>query len=166
MTTAGPLRRLAGLLRTKRADHVVHGAKTLIAALLTWGVVAPWSPDGRPYMAVATALLMVNASTVYQSVTKAAQNVVARVGGLLLASRRPDCWGRPRAPSRSSRSSRSWRAPAAPLTTGSRSPPAPSSHWPPPQPTPWAVSSPPRSKRSPARPWASRSTPSSCRRST
>ncbi|MFB6570769.1 aromatic acid exporter family protein [Streptomyces noursei] len=85
MTTAGPLRRLAGLLRTKRADHVVHGAKTLIAALLTWGVVAPWSPDGRPYMAVATALLMVNASTVYQSVTKAAQNVVARVGGLLLA---------------------------------------------------------------------------------
>ncbi|MGW5277457.1 FUSC family protein [Streptomyces sp. NPDC004044] len=85
VTTAGPLRRLAGLLRTKRADHVVHGAKTLFAALLTWGIVAPWSPDGRPYMAVATALLMVNASTVYQSVTKAAQNVVARVAGLVLA---------------------------------------------------------------------------------
>lgn len=85
VTTTGPLRRLAGLLRTKRADHVVHGAKTLIAALLTWGIVAPWSPDGRPYMAVATALLMVNASTVYQSVTKAAQNVVARIAGLVLA---------------------------------------------------------------------------------
>ncbi|MGW3691759.1 hypothetical protein [Streptomyces sp. NPDC005125] len=53
-----PIRRLTGQLRTKRADHVVHGSKTLIAALLTWGIVAPWSPDGRPYMAVATALLM------------------------------------------------------------------------------------------------------------
>ncbi|MET7931232.1 aromatic acid exporter family protein [Streptomyces sp. NPDC005349] len=84
-TTTGPLRRLAGLLRTKRTDHVVHGAKTLIAALLTWGIVTPWAPDGRPYMAVATALLMVNASTVYQSVTKATQNVVARVAGLILA---------------------------------------------------------------------------------
>ncbi|MFB9572027.1 FUSC family protein [Streptomyces yanii] len=80
-----PMRRLTGRLRTKRADHVVHGAKTLIAALLTWGIVAPWSPDGRPYMAVATALLMVNASTVYQSVTKATQSVVARVAGLILA---------------------------------------------------------------------------------
>ncbi|MFE7327468.1 aromatic acid exporter family protein [Streptomyces sp. NPDC057565] len=80
-----PMRRLTGRLRTKRADHVVHGAKTLIAALLTWGIVAPWSPEGRPYMAVATALLMVNASTVYQSVTKATQSVVARVAGLILA---------------------------------------------------------------------------------
>ncbi|MFE7709948.1 aromatic acid exporter family protein [Streptomyces sp. NPDC057486] len=79
------IRRLTGRLRTKRADHVVHGAKTLIAALLTWGIVAPWSPEGRPYMAVATALLMVNASTVYQSVTKATQSVVARVVGLILA---------------------------------------------------------------------------------
>ncbi|MFE4723780.1 aromatic acid exporter family protein, partial [Streptomyces sp. NPDC056728] len=82
---AGPLRRLAGRLSTKRAGHVVHGAKTLIAAMLTWSIVAPWSPEGRPYLAVATALLMVNASTVYQSVTKAAQNVVARVAGLILA---------------------------------------------------------------------------------
>ncbi|MEV6701356.1 aromatic acid exporter family protein [Streptomyces sp. NPDC051453] len=85
MAMAVPMRRLAGRLRTKRADHVVHGAKTLIAALLTWGIVAPWSPEGRPYMAVATALLMVNASTVYQSVTKATQSVVARVAGLVLA---------------------------------------------------------------------------------
>ncbi|MEV7236556.1 aromatic acid exporter family protein [Streptomyces sp. NPDC051020] len=80
-----PIRRLTGRLRTTRADHVVHGSKTLIAALLTWGIVAPWSPEGRPYMAVATALLMVNASTVYQSVTKATQSVVARVVGLVLA---------------------------------------------------------------------------------
>ena len=85
VTTPGPIPRLAGRLRTKRADHVVHGAKTLIAALLTWVIVAPWSTGGRPYMAVATALLMVNASTVYRSVTKAAQNVVARVAGLILA---------------------------------------------------------------------------------
>ncbi|MFB7999089.1 aromatic acid exporter family protein [Streptomyces sp. NPDC056002] len=82
---AGPLRRLAGRLSTQRAGHVVHGAKTLIAAMLTWSIVAPWSPEGRPYLAVTTALLMVNASTVYQSVTKAAQNVVARVAGLILA---------------------------------------------------------------------------------
>ncbi|MER5959024.1 FUSC family protein [Streptomyces sp. NPDC001893] len=47
--------------------------------------MAPWSAGGRPYMAVATALLMVNASTVYQSVTKAAQNVLARLAGLVLA---------------------------------------------------------------------------------
>ncbi|WP_371794219.1 aromatic acid exporter family protein [Streptomyces sp. NBC_01718] len=86
MTTPGPIPRLVGRLRTKRADHVVHGVKTLIAALLTWGIVAPWSTGGRPYLAVATALLMVNASTVYQSVTKAAQNVVARVAGLVLAA--------------------------------------------------------------------------------
>ncbi|MFE3649543.1 aromatic acid exporter family protein [Streptomyces sp. NPDC059101] len=85
VTTTGPPPRLAGRLGAKRADHVVHGAKTLIAALLTWGIVGPWSPEGRPYMAVATALLMVNASTVYQSVTKATQNVVARVAGLVLA---------------------------------------------------------------------------------
>jgi uncharacterized membrane protein YgaE (UPF0421/DUF939 family) len=82
---AGPLRHLAGRIRTKRAGHVVHGTKTLIAAMLTWSIVAPWSPEGRPYLAVATALLMVNAPTVYQSVTKAAQNVVARVAGLILA---------------------------------------------------------------------------------
>ncbi|MFF1592983.1 aromatic acid exporter family protein [Streptomyces sp. NPDC058286] len=84
-TTARPIPRLAGRLRTKRADHLVHGAKTLIATLLAWGIVAPWSAGGRPYVAVATALLMVNASTVYQSVTKAAQNVAARLAGLVLA---------------------------------------------------------------------------------
>ncbi len=84
MAMTEPIRRL-GRLRAKRADRVVRGSKTLIAALLTWGIVAPWSPESRPYLAVTTALLMVNASTVYQSVTKATQNVVARVAGLVLA---------------------------------------------------------------------------------
>ncbi|MEU9446498.1 aromatic acid exporter family protein [Streptomyces sp. NPDC048304] len=63
----------------------MHGIKTLISALLTWGIVAPWDPESRPYLAVAIAVLMVNASTVYQSVRKAAQNVVVRVAGLVLA---------------------------------------------------------------------------------
>src|SRR5437899_2413237 len=68
-----------------RAGHVVHGVKSLTAALLAWGVVAPWAPGGRPYLAVATALIMANATTVYRSVTKAVQSVVARLAGLILA---------------------------------------------------------------------------------
>ncbi|MFE2132990.1 aromatic acid exporter family protein, partial [Streptomyces sp. NPDC059466] len=84
-TVVGAMRHLAHRIRDRRPGHVVHGVKTLIAALLAWGVAAPWSPGGSPYLAVATALLMVNASTVYQSVTKAAQNVVAKLGGLVLA---------------------------------------------------------------------------------
>lgn len=82
---AGAMRHLAHRMRSERPGHVVRGAKALIAALLAWGVAAPWSPGGSPYLAVATALLMVNASTVYQSVTKAAQNVVAKLAGLVLA---------------------------------------------------------------------------------
>jgi uncharacterized membrane protein YgaE (UPF0421/DUF939 family) len=85
VTVAQPIRRLIRQIRSRRADHVVHGIKTLIAALLTWGIVAPWAPESRPYLAVATAVLMVNASTVYQSVMKAAQNVAAKVAGLVLA---------------------------------------------------------------------------------
>ncbi|MGV9338811.1 aromatic acid exporter family protein [Streptomyces sp. NPDC003688] len=85
MTAAGSMRRITGRLRGRRADRAVHGAKTLIAALFAWGVVAPWAAESRPYVAVATAVLMVNASTVYRSVTKAAQNVAARVAGLVLA---------------------------------------------------------------------------------
>ncbi|MEU9480894.1 aromatic acid exporter family protein [Streptomyces sp. NPDC048191] len=79
------------LLRTltrriiKPADHVVHGVKTVIAALLTWAVVAPWAPGNQPYLAVATAVLMVNASTVYQSVRKSAQSVATRIASLVLA---------------------------------------------------------------------------------
>ncbi|MGW5253531.1 hypothetical protein ACWERW_10970 [Streptomyces sp. NPDC004012] len=79
--------RLADLSRTRRAGPLVHGVKSLIAALITWGIAAAWIPGGRSsYLAVATALLMVNASTVYRSVTKAVQNVATRVVGLALAA--------------------------------------------------------------------------------
>ncbi|MFI9810176.1 hypothetical protein ACIHEJ_38790 [Streptomyces sp. NPDC052301] len=78
---AGPVLRRSA----RRPGHAVHGAKTLIAALLAWGAAAPWAAAGRPFLAVATALLMVNASTVHQSVTKAVHNVVARIAGLALA---------------------------------------------------------------------------------
>ncbi|MFI2207137.1 aromatic acid exporter family protein [Streptomyces sp. NPDC020192] len=78
-------RTLTRQIHSERADHVVHGVKTVITALLTWAVVAPWAPDSQPYLAVATAVLMVNASTVYQSVTKAAQSVVTRIASLVLA---------------------------------------------------------------------------------
>ncbi|MEU6221576.1 aromatic acid exporter family protein [Streptomyces sp. NPDC047022] len=82
---ASAAHRLADGLRAHRDGHVVHGVKTLIAALITWGIAAGWSPGGHPYLAVATALVMANASTVYQSVTKAVQNVGGRVAGLILA---------------------------------------------------------------------------------
>ncbi|MFE2068232.1 aromatic acid exporter family protein [Streptomyces sp. NPDC059467] len=85
-TAAGAVgARPAGRADTGRAAYAAHGAKSLIAALLAWGGVAPWSPEGRPYLAVATALIMANAPTVYRSVTKAVQNVVARLAGLTLA---------------------------------------------------------------------------------
>ncbi|MFJ3309958.1 aromatic acid exporter family protein [Streptomyces sp. NPDC086549] len=79
------IRHLFRRVRVKHTRHAVHGFKTLIAALLAWVVAGQWAPGGRPYLAVATALLMVNASTVYRSVTKAAQNVLARMAGLTLA---------------------------------------------------------------------------------
>ncbi|MGW7002602.1 FUSC family protein [Streptomyces sp. NPDC054933] len=59
--------------------------KSLLAALLAWGIVAPWIPGGRPYLAVATALIMANATTVYRSVTNAVHSVVAKLVGLILA---------------------------------------------------------------------------------
>ncbi|MEV6027694.1 aromatic acid exporter family protein [Streptomyces sp. NPDC052036] len=79
------VRQLAHRVRVARRGRVVHGAKALLAALLAWGAVSLWSPEERPYLAVATALLMGNASTVYRSVTQSAQNVAARVAGLVLA---------------------------------------------------------------------------------
>ncbi|MGQ5640904.1 MULTISPECIES: FUSC family protein [unclassified Streptomyces] len=85
MPVTAPVRALARRIQGKHADHVVHGVKTVIAALLTWAVVAPWVPQNQPYLAVATAVLMVNASTVYESVRKAAQSVGARIAGLILA---------------------------------------------------------------------------------
>lgn len=78
-------RRPTARLRTDWAAHLAHGAKTVAAALPAWGIAAPWSPGGHPYLAVATAFLMVNASTVYRSVTQAARNVSAKVAGLVLA---------------------------------------------------------------------------------
>ncbi|MGW0769448.1 FUSC family protein [Streptomyces sp. NPDC002676] len=77
--------RLTRALRARQSPHVVSGAKTLIAALLAWGASESWAPAGRPFLAVATALLMVNASTVHQSVTKAVHSVAARVAGLAVA---------------------------------------------------------------------------------
>ncbi|WP_265538054.1 FUSC family protein [Streptomyces sp. NEAU-H33] len=64
---------------------MVYGFKALTAALLAWTVAGPAAPDGRAYVAVATALLMVNASTVYRSVTTALQSVASKVIGLFLA---------------------------------------------------------------------------------
>ncbi|WP_225840210.1 aromatic acid exporter family protein [Streptomyces sp. NK08204] len=80
-----PAGRLLRALRARRPGHAVRGAKTLIAALLTWGAWESWAPTGQPFLAVATALLMVNASTVHQSVTKAMHSVAARVAGLVVA---------------------------------------------------------------------------------
>ncbi|MFF0465250.1 FUSC family protein [Streptomyces mexicanus] len=56
-----------------------------MAALLAWTFAGAWAADGRPYLAVATALLMVNAYTVYRSVANALQSVVGKVAGLVLA---------------------------------------------------------------------------------
>ncbi|MEU0035673.1 hypothetical protein [Streptomyces sp. NPDC006333] len=85
VAAVGAVRHLVQRIRGERPGHAVHGAKALIAALFAWAVAAPWSPGHGPYLAVAMALLMVNASTVYQSVTKAAQSVVAKLAGLVLA---------------------------------------------------------------------------------
>lgn len=75
----------AGALRAARRTHLVFAVKTLIAALLAWAAAGLCAPADPPYLAVATALLMVNASTVYQSVTRSAQSVLARLAGLMLA---------------------------------------------------------------------------------
>ncbi|MER5604048.1 aromatic acid exporter family protein [Streptomyces sp. NPDC002265] len=78
-------RRLGGRFRHRPPRHLVYGIKALMAALVAWTLAGAWAVDGRPYLAVATALLMVNADTVYRSVAKALQNVVAKVAGLALA---------------------------------------------------------------------------------
>ena len=64
---------------------MVYGIKALTAALLAWTLAGPVAPEGRAYVAVATALLMVNASTVYRSVTNALQSIAAKIVGLVLA---------------------------------------------------------------------------------
>ncbi|MEU2355004.1 hypothetical protein ABZ599_18885 [Streptomyces misionensis] len=79
------LRRVAGGPARRRGRQLVHGIKALIAALLAWVVAGPAAPDGRAYVAVATALSMVNAYTVYRSVANALESVLAKVAGLVLA---------------------------------------------------------------------------------
>ncbi|MER6924792.1 hypothetical protein ABT314_38710 [Streptomyces spiralis] len=46
--------------RTRAVSALTRGAKGLVAALLSWEVASWWLP-GQQYLAVATALLMVNA---------------------------------------------------------------------------------------------------------
>ncbi|MEV5988844.1 aromatic acid exporter family protein [Streptomyces sp. NPDC052051] len=71
--------------RHRRPRQLVYGIKALTAALLAWVIAGPAAPEGRAYVAVATALLMVNASTVYRSVTNALQSIASKVVGLVLA---------------------------------------------------------------------------------
>jgi xanthosine utilization system XapX-like protein len=59
--------------------------KALTAALLSWTLAVPAAADGHPYLAVATALVMVNAYTVYRSVANALHSVAEKVVGLVLA---------------------------------------------------------------------------------
>ncbi|MEU1692194.1 hypothetical protein [Streptomyces hirsutus] len=62
-----------------------HGGKNLTAALLAWQTTAPWG-QGRPqFLAVATALLVVNTSTVHHSMIEAARRVAIQVAGVTLA---------------------------------------------------------------------------------
>ncbi|GAA3169158.1 aromatic acid exporter family protein [Streptomyces ramulosus] len=76
---------LVGRLRHRRPGRLVHGIKASAAALAAWTLAGPVAPDGRAYVAVATALLMANAATVYRSVTNALQSIGAKVLGLVLA---------------------------------------------------------------------------------
>ncbi|MFJ5679106.1 aromatic acid exporter family protein [Streptomyces sp. NPDC093097] len=77
--------RLVGRFRHRRPSQLVYGIKALTAALTAWALAGPAAPDGRAYLAVATALFMVNASTVYRSVTNALQSIATKVVGLVLA---------------------------------------------------------------------------------
>lgn len=80
------LSRIVGATRPGWGRHVlVHGTKNLIAALLAWEAATLWIPGESSYVAVATALLMVNAATVYRSVTQAVRSVAIRAMGVLLA---------------------------------------------------------------------------------
>ncbi|MFB6815524.1 hypothetical protein ACFCV8_13390 [Streptomyces sp. NPDC056347] len=63
----------------------VRTAKALIAALLAWQTASWWLPGEQRYLAVATALAMVSAPSVYRSVTQALRNVAARATGLSVA---------------------------------------------------------------------------------
>lgn len=80
------LSRIVGTTRPGWGRHaLVHGTKNLLAALLAWEAATLWIPGESSYVAVATALLMVNAATVYRSVTQAVRSVATRAMGVLLA---------------------------------------------------------------------------------
>ncbi|MFE7616360.1 aromatic acid exporter family protein [Streptomyces sp. NPDC057496] len=63
----------------------VRTAKALIAALLSWQIASWWLPGEQRYLAVATALAMVSAPSVYRSVTQALRSVATRAAGLSVA---------------------------------------------------------------------------------
>ncbi|MFE8950469.1 hypothetical protein [Streptomyces sp. NPDC007856] len=63
----------------------MHLLKSLIAALLAWGATVRWLPAQDQYLAVAGALLMVNTSTVYRSVSRALHSAFTRIAGTALA---------------------------------------------------------------------------------
>ncbi|MGI5518511.1 hypothetical protein [Streptomyces sp. CA-106131] len=78
----------ASWARTSRSGDshaAVHVLKSLIAALLAWGVTVRWLPAQDQYLAVAGALLMVNTSTVYRSVNRALHSAFTRITGTSLA---------------------------------------------------------------------------------
>jgi hypothetical protein len=67
------------------ATALTRSLKGLLAALLAWQAASWLLPGQQQYLAVATALAMVNAPTIYQSVTQALRSVAARAAGLSLA---------------------------------------------------------------------------------
>lgn len=68
-----------------RSDLLRHGAKSVIAALVTWQLIALWLPGQQQFLGVASALLTANASTVYRSVVHAVRRVAIQVSGVSLA---------------------------------------------------------------------------------
>ncbi|MFE7357819.1 hypothetical protein ACFU8Q_32965 [Streptomyces sp. NPDC057543] len=76
---------LAAIRSATIRPAVVRTAKVLIATLLAWQAASWWLPREQRYLAVATALAMVSAPTVYRSVTQALRSVGARAAGLAVA---------------------------------------------------------------------------------
>jgi uncharacterized membrane protein YgaE (UPF0421/DUF939 family) len=73
-------------IRSDRSAYVLrHGVKSLIAAVLTWRLIALWLPGQQQFLGVATALFMANTPTVYSSVVHAVRKVAIQIAGVLLA---------------------------------------------------------------------------------
>ncbi|WP_406724024.1 hypothetical protein WJ438_04295 [Streptomyces sp. GD-15H] len=73
-------------MAARQGRHILsHGGKNLTAALLAWQASAPWGPGRPQFLAVATALLVVNTSTVHHSVTEAARRIAVQAAGAALA---------------------------------------------------------------------------------